>query len=241
MTFLIPVHRTLWVLLSSRKPSQGCFLLSFLSYPWHELVSPDITSLNLSPCPSESLGLPAFAPKFASPKFNTSPEAHQNSHHRLQLKNWIFVPHGYSTDLSSKHLTGYSQQPNNSRLLYPCWPMNYTGPWSCYTLWEIMMWNINMYLTVGGILLFWDHSFLSFVLKRSLTIVVTVALLGKVTLQSFRFLNHLHKNAIIRKTLKTQDDQIIYKHKILYLVCFHNGERSCRSGCQRDSPVIHHA
>lgn len=103
--------------------TQGCFLLSFLSYPWHELVSPDISSLNLSPCPSESLGLPAFAPKFASPKFNTSPEAHQNSHHRLQLKNWIFVPHGYSTDLSSEHLTGYSQQPSSSRLQYPCWPM----------------------------------------------------------------------------------------------------------------------
>lgn len=155
----------------------------------------------------------------------------------------LILWHGYSADLSSKHLTGYSQQPSSSRLLYPCWPMNYPGPWSCYTLWETIMWNVNMYLTVGDILSFWDHSFLSSVLKHSLMIAVTNSILAWKSAFAvfFRFLNHFHKNAIIHKTLKTQDDQIICKHKILYLVCFYSGKRSCRRGCQRDSPAIDHA
>lgn len=57
----------------------------------------------------------------------------------------------------------------------------------------------------------------------------------------FGFLNNLHKNVFIHKTLKAWDHQIICKHKILYMVCFYRGDRRCRRSYKLDFLALHHA
>lgn len=149
------------------------------------------------------------------------------------------VWHGYSTNLVSKYLTGYSQKPSSSRL--PARTLVPRLPWPVIMLPHLkkIMQNISTVLAVDEILLFWDCSLLSFVLKHPLTTVVTdLSFAWKNELAIFlSSLNLLHENILIHKIIKTWDHQIICKLKLLYSICSHSGERPWSVTNQTFQPV----